>query len=102
MPYTYMDDMGRVHYRRRKQDDHWVTSYIPTLVQLLDCHVYVGVCSTATIFLYLFKYLFKGPDCANFSLRSLAGNNGDEEIMDEFRDYVNSRYLSTSEGVYRT
>jgi hypothetical protein len=100
---TYMDDLGRVHYRRRKREDRWVTPHVPALVHLLDCHIYADVCSTATIFLYLFKYLFKGPDRAPFGIRALheAQADGDEDQIDEFRDYMNARYLSSSEAVYR-
>jgi hypothetical protein len=100
---TYMDDLGRVHYRRRKQEDRWVTPHIPALVHLLDCHIYADVCSTATIFLYLFKYLFKGPDRARFGIRTLHDDraDGEEDQVDEFRDYMNARYLSSSEAVYR-
>ncbi|KAF3405665.1 ATP-dependent DNA helicase PIF1 [Penicillium rolfsii] len=100
---TYMDDLGRVHYRRRKQEDRWVTPHVPVLVHLLDCHIYADVCSTATIFLYLFKYLFKGPDRARFGIRALHDTraDGEEEQVDEFRDYMNARYLSSSEAAYR-
>ncbi|KAJ6041223.1 uncharacterized protein N7446_010881 [Penicillium canescens] len=100
---TYMDDLGRVHYRRRKQEDRWVTPHVPALVHLLDCHIYADVCSTATIFLYLFKYLFKGPDRARFGIRALhdARADGEDDQIDEFRDYMNARYLSSSEAVYR-
>ena len=100
-PYTHVDDLGRLHYRRRKEEDRWVTPYIPALLQTLDCHIYCDICSSATIFLYLFKYLFKGPDQAKFSFRNLSADTEDFEVVDEFQDYMNSRYLSTSEGVYR-
>ncbi|KAJ6038801.1 hypothetical protein N7460_007518 [Penicillium canescens] len=99
----YMDDLGRVHYRRRKQEDRWVTPPVPALVHLLDCHIYADVCSTATIFLYLFKYLFKGPDRARFGIRALhdARADNEDDQIDEFRDDMNARYLSSSEAVYR-
>jgi hypothetical protein len=72
-------------------------------VRLLDCHIYADVCSTATIFLYLFKYLFKGPDRARFSICILYNAHADTETndVDEFSDYMNARYLSSSEAVYR-
>ena len=37
-----------------------MVSYLPCLTELLDCHENVDVCSTANVFMYL--YLFKGPD----------------------------------------
>ena len=100
-PNTYLDDLGRVHYRRRKEEDRWVTPYMPALLELLECHIYVDVCSTALIFLCLFKYLFKGPDRARFNIHSLGGSMEEVDIPDEFKDYLNGRYLSASEAVYR-
>ena len=35
------------------------------------CHIYVDVCATCMVFLYLYKYLFKGPDHARFTVHSL-------------------------------
>ena len=98
-PHTYVDDFGRFHYRRRKNEDLWVTPYIPALLQLLECHIYVDLCSSALIFLYLFKYLFKGPDRTRFSLRRGFAEN---DAVDEYDDYMNGRYLSATEGVYRS
>lgn len=100
-PHTYIDDIGRVHYRRRKEEDRWVTPHIPALVELMDCHIFVDVCSTAVIFLYLFKYLFKGPDRTRFSLHALSSPQDENELVDEYEDYVSGRYLSSSEAVYR-
>jgi hypothetical protein len=98
-PYTYMDgDRNQMHYRRRKPEDRWITSHIPALVELLDCHIYADICLITTIFLYLFKYLFKGPDRARFSLHQL---DSTREDVDEYRDYVNARYLSATEAIYR-
>ncbi|KAF7174438.1 hypothetical protein CNMCM6106_008742 [Aspergillus hiratsukae] len=100
-PHTHLDDLGRVHYRRRKAESCWVTPHIPALLKLLDCHIYVDICSTAVIFLYLFKYLFKGPDRTRFSLRNMVDPGDEEDIINEYKDYVSARYLSASEAVYR-
>jgi hypothetical protein len=61
----YMGDSGRVHYRRRKPEDAWVTPHMPALLRLLDC------LSTSTSMSLLEsspdKYLFKGLDHARFT-----------------------------------
>jgi hypothetical protein len=44
-------------------------------------------------FSYLYKYLFKGPDRTMFSLS--------EVEVDEISDYINARYLSASEAMWR-
>ena len=68
---------------------------MPLLTQLLECHINVDVCFTVNIFMYLYKYLFKGPDQAKFIVE------GEEEPFNEFEDYINARYLSSSEAVWR-
>ncbi|KAJ5370221.1 uncharacterized protein N7496_006313 [Penicillium cataractarum] len=100
---TYMDDLSRVRYCRCNQEDRWVTPHIPALVHLIDCHIYVDVCSTATIFLYPFKDPFKGLDRVCFGVRALHDTHTDALLdeVDEFTDHVNARYLSLSEAVYR-
>lgn len=71
---------------------------MPALLRLFNCHVYVDVCASSWIFLYLYKYLFKGPDHARFSLEQDADA---DQPRDEYRDYVEGRFLSSTEAVYR-
>lgn len=59
---TSLNQHGRLKYRQRKEEDRWVVSYMPCLTRLLECHVNVDVCFTVNIFMYFYKYLFKGPD----------------------------------------
>lgn len=46
--------------------------------------------------MYLYKYLFKGPDRTMFFLQS-----SDPEFVDEILDYINACYLSASEAAWR-
>src|SRR4051812_3030093 len=71
---------------------------MPCLTELLDCHVNVDVCFTVNVFMYLYKYLFKGPDRAKFAIR-VAGV--DQDPVNEVEDYVKARYLSASEAAWR-
>jgi hypothetical protein len=97
-PYTYMDgDWNQMYYHHQKLEDHWITLHILALVELLDYHIYVNICSITTIFLYLFKYLFKGPNYVRFSLHQL---DSTREDVDKYRDYVNACYLSVTEAIY--
>ena len=50
--------------------------------------------------MYLYKYLFKGPDHTAFNI-VLQETQGETEEPDEFKDYINGRYLSSSEAVWR-
>lgn len=69
---------------------------MPFLTNLLDWHVNVNVCFTVNIFMYLCKYLFKGPDQMMFKIHSENPNK-----VDEISDYINARYLSALEAAWR-
>ena len=34
----------------------------------MHCHIYVDVCFTAEVVLYLYKYFYKGPDTTKFNI----------------------------------
>src|SRR4051812_39971558 len=73
---------------------------MPCLTELLDCHINVDVCFTTNVFMYLYKYLFKGPDRTIFTV-SGSDRDGDEQPTDELKDYIRGRYLSASEAAWR-
>ena len=59
---TTVNESERVIYKWTTEEDRWVVFYIPALTKLIDDHVNVDVCFTVNMFIYLYKYLFKGPD----------------------------------------
>lgn len=93
---THVDDDGRVHYKRTTEEDRWIAPHIPELIDELDCHIYVDVVFTASVFTYLYKYLYKGPDRTLFQL-----NHSQHDNTDELKDYVEGRYLSAHEAAWR-
>jgi hypothetical protein len=96
-PHTVVDENGRVKYRRRSEQDAWITSYIPALLKLMQCHIYVDVCFTTEVVLYLYKYFYKGPDTTRFNIIA-------EEAIpprSEIDDFQNARYLSSTEAAWR-
>jgi hypothetical protein len=95
-PETWIDDDGRVHYRRRTEDDRWIVPHIPELVDKLDCHIHVDIVFTSAAFSYLYKYLHKGPDWTKFQL-----DHSERHHVDEIDDYVKGRYLSSHESAWR-
>lgn len=60
----------------------------------MECHCHVDICFTSNAFLYLYKYLFKGVDKTRFAIAETAP-------VDEFQDYLQARYLSAVEAVWR-
>jgi hypothetical protein len=95
---TWIDDQGRVHYRRRSEEDLWIVSHIPELIDELDCHIHCDAAYTTYVFCYLYKYLFKGPDHAFFSLLA---DSEDREPRNECQEYIRGRYLSAMEASWR-
>ena len=94
---TTIDEYGRVRYRRRSEKDAWIASYIPALLKLLQCHIYVDVCFTANVILYLFKYLYKNPVTTKFDVVE-----GDAPPRpSEADEWQNGRYLSSCEAAWR-
>ena len=93
---TMIDDYGRVQYRRRSKDDAWIVSHIPALLKYMQCHIHVGITFTVNAVLYLYKYLYKGPDVARFAI-----DLSHEAPQNEFDDYQLGRFLSSSEAAWR-
>ncbi len=45
-------------------DNRWVVPYNPYLTMRYQCHINVAVYSSITTMKYLYKYVYKGHDCA--------------------------------------
>ena len=93
---TTVKDDGRVLYKRSTEEDRWIAPHIPELIDELHCHIFVDVVFTVSIFTYLYKYLYKGPDHTSFHIPHQHG-----EPVDEIKDYIDGRYLSAPEAVWR-
>jgi hypothetical protein len=70
---------GYPRYRRRKSlkqhhvrnllvDNQWVVPYNPYLSLKYNCHINVEVCASIKSVKYLFKYVYKGHDCADIEI----------------------------------
>jgi hypothetical protein len=95
-PRTSVNEDGRVLYRRSTERDRWIAPHIPELIDQLDCHIYVDIVFTVSIFTYLYKYLYKGPDHTSFHIP-----RPQDDPVDETKDYVEARYLSAHEAAWR-
>jgi hypothetical protein len=49
-------------------DNGWVVPYNPYLVLKYNAHINVELCSTIKSVKYLYKYVYKGYDCANIQI----------------------------------
>lgn len=98
---TTIDDFGRLHWRRRAAEDAWVVSYCPFLVNFADCHFHFDVVFTSKVFSYLYKYFFKGPDVAFYSIAHEPSIPRTPSASNEIQDYQKARYLSAHESAWR-
>ena len=103
-------------YRRRSvaEGGHpknpYVVPHNTHLLEWLDCHCNVEICTSITSVKYLFKYVYKGHDRIMYQLASAngdqqqqAGNGGGEwRPYDEIQRYLDARYVTTSEATWRT
>ncbi|CAF1173465.1 unnamed protein product [Rotaria magnacalcarata] len=69
-----------------------------------DAHINVEVCATVKSIKYLFKYVYKGHDCANIKLE-LPVKDGATFAKtlewDEIKAHLDARYASVPEAVWR-
>nr|XP_013180910.1 unnamed protein product [Papilio xuthus] len=68
-----------------------VVPYNRYLLKRYNCHINVEVCTSIRSVKYIFKYIYKGFDCAEVQITD---NN-------EIDQYVNSRYVSAPEAMWR-
>jgi len=71
-------------------NNQWVVPHNPYLTKMFNAHINVEVSAGIRSVKYLFKYVYKGPN------RVTAVITGP---INEIRQYIDARYLSTAEGV---
>ena len=112
-PFTFQDETdfdrrGYPHHRRRSCGGHCpactrggdlcvnqlIVEYSPRLLQLWDGHLNVKFAGNVDLFEYLYKYMFKGPDFARYTV-------GQENSVDEISDWLRGRYVCATEAAWR-
>ena len=90
---------GYPAYRRRNNgrtvqigelvaDNSYVVPYNKQLLLKYRAHINIEACATVKSVKYLFKYVYKGHDCANMEMVVEDG-----EARDEIKTYLNCRYI---------
>ncbi|XP_062014061.1 uncharacterized protein LOC133730499 [Rosa rugosa] len=74
-------------------DNRFVVPYNRDLLLRYNAHINVESCSQSMLIKYLFKYINKGPDRARVGFK--------ENLNDEIQTYLNCRYISPPEAVWR-
>jgi hypothetical protein len=106
-----------------KLDNAWVVPYNLKLLKRFQAHINVEWCNKTHIIKYLFKYITKGPDRVRAVIESFGAHNPTRNLeagvnsndfsaenssvkeqtndVDEVREYIDCRYLSSHEAVWR-
>nr|XP_043631500.1 uncharacterized protein LOC122602952 [Erigeron canadensis] len=114
---TTIDGEGYPVYRRRnnkvfvqkgktKLHNGFVVPYNRYLLLKYKAHINVEWCNRSRAIKYLFKYLNKGPDRATIVIAEnvtvdIQSNTENIVTIDEIKNYLDCRYLSPCEAVWR-
>nr|XP_047144698.1 uncharacterized protein LOC124818197 [Hydra vulgaris] len=96
---------GYPRYRRRDNglvinikgnnvDNRWVVPYNPWLSKKYQAHINVEACMSVKAVKYLFKYIYKGHDCANALIN-------EQVNRDEINTFLDCRYVGAPEALWR-
>ncbi|XP_064643098.1 uncharacterized protein LOC135497266 [Lineus longissimus] len=90
-------DNGRTIIIGNKEiDNRWIVPYNPYLSKKYNAHINIEACTSIKSVKYLFKYVYKGHDCANVRLTQT-----NELTHDEVNTFIDTRYVSAPEAFWR-
>ena len=98
--YRRRDNGQGVYVKNVKVDNRWVVPYNPYLSLKFKAHINVEVCSSIKSIKYVFKYVYKGYDCAALRVHDSTEGEG-TTTFNEVDAHLNARYVSPPEAVWR-
>lgn len=99
--YERKDDGNFIEIAGNKVDNRWIVPYNPFLSLKYNAHINVEICTSINSVKYLFKYVYKGHDCANIKFSNVNNEDNSPFAWDEIKWYVDGRYVSAPEGCWR-
>ncbi|XP_055352995.1 uncharacterized protein LOC129598933 [Paramacrobiotus metropolitanus] len=100
--YQRRDEGRRILINDVPVSNQWVVPYNKWLSCKYDAHINVEVCTSVKSVKYLFKYVYKGYDCANVKIKQrYPGDNSATINWNEIDTFLNARYVSSPEGIWR-
>jgi hypothetical protein len=94
--YQRQDNGRTIQIRSYEVDNRWIVPFNPFLSKKYNAHINVEACTSIKSVKYLFKYVYKGHDCANLEMTAT-----NELNHDEVSKFVDARYVSAPEGFWR-
>jgi len=96
-PLYKRSDNGRtITIGRHQVDNRWIVPYNTYLSQKYQAHINLEACTTIKSVKYLFKYVYKGHDCANIQVTET-----NQLHHDEVATFIDARYISAPEAYWR-
>ena len=93
-PIYKREDNGRIiQVGNHDIDNRWSVPYNPYLSKKYKAHLNLEACTSIKSVKYLFKYVYKGHDCANVEVTESNELNHDEVLR-----YMDARYISAPEA----
>ena len=88
--YRRRDDGRTIQIGQVQVDNRYVVPYNPYLSKKFRAHINLEACMSVKSVKYLFKYVYKGHDCANIEIEH-----------DEVKSFMDARYVSAPEAIWR-
>ena len=96
-PIYKREDNGRtIQVGKHDIDNRWIVPYNPYLSKKYKAHINLEACTSIKSVKYLFKYVYKGHDCANVEV-----TESNELNHDEVSRFMDARYISAPEAYWR-
>ncbi len=77
-------------------DNRWIVPHNPYLSKKYAAHINIEACTSIKSIKYLFKYCYKGHDCANIKVTET-----NQITHEEVESFLDTRYLSAPEAAWR-
>ncbi|XP_064644731.1 uncharacterized protein LOC135498406 [Lineus longissimus] len=94
--YRRRDNGQTIQIGRHEVDNRWIVPYNPYLTQKFNAHINLEACTSIKSVKYLFKYVYKGHDCANIRITET-----NQLTHDEIHTFLDTRYISPPEAFWR-
>jgi Helitron helicase-like domain at N-terminus len=97
--YRRRSDRPPVRIRTNVIDTRYVVPYNAELLLKFQCHINVEVCTSLKAVKYIHKYIWKGGDAVDISVRERSGVSNNNPL-DEITSYASARYVSPQEACW--
>ncbi|KAE8223321.1 hypothetical protein CF326_g8209 [Tilletia indica] len=94
----------RLIYRRRNEGDRMIAQYSPAILLAWEGHAHIDFALSLDTFVYIFKYINKGPDYCEFRVRPNDEPNADpyeDAALAAADEFQRARYISATEATWR-